>query len=382
MIVSFSRFSIVGAMILLAPLALAQKNPTGTGRSTGMPGSTVPTTPDADLLTSRPLFVSGSVIMQGGIAPPDSVVIERACNGVLRREGYTDSKGQFQFELGRNMEQDATATGQRADITPSLKIPGRSLQSKYEGCELRAVLPGFRSTSVPLRVEDDFGQVRVGTIVLTRLGGVEGATISMTSMTAPKEARQAYEQAKKAKSVNRLDDAEKALTKAVDIYANYAVAWSLLGEIHTMQNHLDQATADYNRAVSSDPQYVTPYFGLALIAVNQKRWQDAVRFTEQVTRLNAFAYPTAYFYNAAAYYNLGKMDLAEQSARKFQSMDSENHRPDAALLLGQILINRQDYQGAAQQLRAYLAAAPDAANAEQIKGEVQRLENLAAPQQK
>src|SRR5215831_762765 len=380
MTVSFSRFSILAAMILSAALVLAQKNPPA--RSTGMPGSTVPTTPDADLLTSRPLFVSGNVIMQGGIAPPDSVVIERACNGVLRREGYTDSKGQFQFEVGRNIEQDATATGQRADITQNSKVPGRMLQSKYEGCELRAVLPGFVSTSVPLRVEDDFGQVRVGTIVLTRLGGVEGTTISMTSLTAPKEARQAFEQAKKAKTANRLEDAERALTKAVDLYANYAVAWSMLGEIHTLENHLDQATADYNRAVSSDPQYVTPYFGLALIAVNQKRWQDAVRFTEQVTRLNAFAYPTAYFYNAAAYYNLGKMDLAEQSARKFQSMDSENHRPDAALLLGQILLNRQDYQGAAQQLRAYLAAAPDAANTEQVKREVQRLESLAAASQK
>src|SRR5215831_16392254 len=129
MIVSYSRFSIVAAMMLSAPLVLAQKNPPGTGRSTGVPGSTVPTTPDADLLTSRPLFVSGNVIMQGGIAPPDSVVIERACNGVLRREGYTDSKGQFQFEVGRNIEQDATATGQRADITQNAKVPGRMLQS-------------------------------------------------------------------------------------------------------------------------------------------------------------------------------------------------------------------------------------------------------------
>src|SRR5262249_42384026 len=156
----------------------------------------------------------------------------------------------------------------------------------------------------------------------------------------------------------------------------------MLGEIHTMQNQLDQAAADYNHALSSDPQFLTPYFRLALIAVNQKPWQDAVRFTEQVTRLNAFAYPTAYFYNAAANYNLGKMDLAEQSARKFQTMDSSNHRPEAALLMGQILVNRQDYQGAAQQMRAYLAAAPDAANAEQIRSEVRRLENLAAPQPK
>jgi tetratricopeptide (TPR) repeat protein len=381
MFVSFSRFSISAAAVLLSvQVSLAQKS--GPGRGTGTPTPPVPITPDADSLTLRPLFVSGNVILQGGVAPPDPVVIERACNGALRREGYTDSKGQFQFELGRNVQQDATATGQRADNMPSVKIPGRTLQSRYEGCELRAVLPGFQSSSVPLRIEDDFGQVRVGTIVLSRMGNAEGATISMTSLAAPKEARQAYEQGRKARNENRLEDAEKGLSKAVNLYSNYAAAWSMLGEIHTIQNHLDQATTDYNHAVTCDPQFVTPYFGLALIAVNQKHWQDAVQFTEQVTRLNAFAYPTAYFYNAAANFNLGRMDAAEQSARKFQTMDSENRHPDVALLISQILISRQDYHGAAQQLRTYIAAVPSAANAEQVKSEVERLESLAAAKPK
>ena len=43
----------------------------------------------------RPIFISGKVMLQDGTPPPDSVVIERVCNGLARPEGYTDSKGQI-----------------------------------------------------------------------------------------------------------------------------------------------------------------------------------------------------------------------------------------------------------------------------------------------
>ena len=42
--------------------------------------------------------------MDDGTAPPDSVVIERNCNGYARNEGYTDSKGNFSFQLGQNSD--------------------------------------------------------------------------------------------------------------------------------------------------------------------------------------------------------------------------------------------------------------------------------------
>src|SRR5512134_821096 len=50
----------------------------------------------------RPVFLTGKVIMEDGTPPPDSVTIERMCNGLARPEGYTDSKGRFSIELGRN----------------------------------------------------------------------------------------------------------------------------------------------------------------------------------------------------------------------------------------------------------------------------------------
>jgi tetratricopeptide (TPR) repeat protein len=233
-----------------------------------------------------------------------------------------------------------------------------------------------------LQGQDDFGQIRVGTIVLKRLSNVAGSTISMTSLSASKEARQAFERARKARSENKLEQAEKELYKAVELYPNYAAAWALLGEMHTIANRLEEAVKEYTRATACDPQFVTPYFGLAIIAVNQARWQDAANFSDQAIRLNGYAYPTAYFYSALAHFELKNFEIAERNGRKFQTLDNEHRHPQVALLLSQILADRQDYAGAVQQLRTYLALAPTAANAELVRAHIARLENLASAQPK
>src|SRR5688572_19730542 len=49
----------------------------------------------------RPIYLSGKVVLDDGTPPPDSVVIERVCNGQPRAEAYTDSKGRFSFQLGQ-----------------------------------------------------------------------------------------------------------------------------------------------------------------------------------------------------------------------------------------------------------------------------------------
>jgi tetratricopeptide (TPR) repeat protein len=166
------------------------------------------------------------------------------------------------------------------------------------------------------------------------------------------------------------------LNEAVRIYPNYSSAWYLLGEIHRMQKQPDQAIQNYKQALASDPQFVSPYFGLSLVAIDQKRWQDARDLTDQLIKLSPTAFPLAYFYGSAASYNLGHIDEAEKSARRFQSMDPGHSRPEVCLLLASILEAKQDYGGAAQQLRDYLSLVPDTPMAEQMRGDVLRLDKL------
>jgi Tfp pilus assembly protein PilF len=331
----------------------------------------------------RSVFVSGKVVLQGG-GQTGRIAIERVCNGMARREGYTNSKGNFQFELGRNsMERDASqADSDRMITNKNARVPpSGGSDIRYDDCELRAIMPGFVSTTVPMRVYAGSTQVEVGTIVLTKTGTAEGPTVSVNAMTVPKEAHEAFEKGRKAGSEKHLDEAATELNKAVAIYPQYAAAWSLLGEIHRLQNQFEPAKAEYAKALAVDPKFVNPYFGLAAIAVMENKWTDAAQLTDELIQLNSLAYPMAYFFNAAANLNLGKLDAAEMSARKFQQVDRAHTRPDIALLLGNILTGKHQYAEAAQLYRDYLALKPDAPNAEALKKEAQRLEGLSAAKQ-
>ena len=376
---SSSPFRIVLAISVLLcwPATMAAQRTGKSGGNSGKPGisPSLPTNSNSQP-TTQPLFISGKVLVEGQGAPPEPVVIERVCNGVARRQGYTDAKGSFQFQLDQAASfQDASEnTNSGNDVPPNTQAID-AMKIKYQGCEIRAVLSGFLSSSTPLRLQGSTWQYDLGTIFLKRMENVSGTTISATSYNAPSDARHAYEKGRKAFDERKFADAEKELSKAVKIYPGFASAWSLLGDIHQQQKLLDQAISDYTQALAADSHFVNPSFGLALVALQQKRWQDAVQLTNQVAKMNAAAFPSAYFYNAVANYNLGRLEPAEESARKFKTLDAEHHHPDVCLLLSQIFIHKQDYPSAAQELRDYLALAPDASNAGDARETLKRLED-------
>ncbi|HEX9254842.1 MAG TPA: tetratricopeptide repeat protein, partial [Candidatus Angelobacter sp.] len=213
------------------------------------------------------------------------------------------------------------------------------------------------------------------------LGSAPGTTISVTSMAAPKDAMRAYEKAQKIKT-EKPEEAEKYLTKAVEIYPQFAAAWTLLGDIHRQRNEFDAARIDYARATAADPQFVNPAYGLTMIAMQEKKWDEAVHLSDQVLKLNAGAFPLAYFFSAAANYNLQKFEAAEDSARKFKALDTQHDHPDVCLLLSYVLSRKQDYAGAAREIRDYLAAAPNSPDAESLKADAKRYEDLSVSAKK
>jgi tetratricopeptide (TPR) repeat protein len=376
---SSSRFVLAFSLIICLSASMAAQRggkSGGTGSRPG-PSTSIPSITNPQPTTTQPLFIAGKVLVEGEGTPTEPVIIERVCNGVARRQGYTDAKGTFQFQLDQNVGfQDASEnmTGIFETNTPTSSQSMEAMRLKYQGCEIRAVLSGFLSSAAPLRLQGSTWQYDLGTIFLKRMEGVTGTTISATSYAAPGEARHAFEKGRKAFDARKLPDAEKELSKAVRIYPGFAAAWSLLGDIHQQQKRLDQATSEYMQALAADPHFVNPNFGLALIAVQDKRWQDAVQLTDQVTKMNAAAFPSAFFYNAVANYNLARVEPAIESARKFKALDTEHRHPDVCLLLGQIFIHKQDYASAAQEMRDYLALAPNASNAEEARQTLKRLE--------
>jgi tetratricopeptide (TPR) repeat protein len=367
----------------LSTAAMGQRSGS-TGSSTSRPNtqSRTPTSTDTSV---QPIFLSGKVMLEGGGVISEPVAIERVCSGTARREGYTDFKGQYQFQIGGTSSmtfQDASESDLRNPLSTSTRSSGALRRPlDLNGCELRAVLAGYQSSSVALHTTGGDWSYEVAPIYLKRQGNATGTTVSITSMAAPHDAMRAYEKAERVRA-EKPGEAEKQLNKAVEVYPQFAAAWTLLGDIHRQRGQFEQARTDYEQAASADPQFVNPVLGLATIDMQEKKWDQAVQRTDQILKMNAFAFPMAYFFSAVANYNAHKFQAAEESGKKFKSLDPERTHPEVCRLLAYIYARKQDYAAAAHELRDFLVAAPNAPDADSLAAEAKRFEDLSVSAQK
>jgi TolA-binding protein len=401
--------AILGLSTVAFAQAPRQGNPGSGGPSTPSPnvpgrGSPTPSVPDRTTPGQprqptqqlpypempRPIFLSGKVVMEDGTPPPDSVAIERVCNGIVRREQFTDSKGRFSFQLGQNnyMFTDASTSGGFDPVTggapgsPNMDMPGRNMGGVRErdlaGCEIRASLAGFRSDVVSLATRRSLDNPDVGTIVLHRLGNVEGLTISATTLAAPKDARKEFEKGRKEAQKQKFDEAQKHLQKAVELYPKYAVAWYELGRVRQAANRLGSAREAFDEAMKADPKFISPYENLAQLAAHDKKWDEVADITDKMIRLNPVDFPNAYFMNAVANLNLQRLDAAEKSASYLVSKDASHKMVRANYVLGLVLAQKQDWNGAATQLRSYIEHAPPGTDLEIPKKQLAQVEQFLA----
>ena len=378
----------------------------GGGMSAGSGSRTSPSNPGITSGTNttpglggRGLFLSGKVQMEDGAAPPEPVLIERICGtGYRKAEGYTDSKGQFSFQLGQEQGVTADATFETATGAPGVSSgsagaspnrinssgaisPTAASSRRLIGCELTASLPGFRSDLVNLDQRRRLDNPDVGTLILHRVANVEGSTISVTTLQAPKDARKAYDRARQALRKDKTEEAQKQFAKAVELYPQFAEAWYQLGRLQENNNQTAEARTSYSQALAADPKLISPYLPLARFALHDRNWQDVADTTGRLLKLDAIDFPEAYYYNAAANFRLKKLSDAESSARQALKLDSAHRVPQAAHILGLVLYQKNDYAGAAEQLRTYLQIAPNAPDAAQVKGQLAELEHLAGASQ-
>lgn len=336
----------------------------------------------------RPIYISGRVVLNDGTAPPEPVVIERVCNGIARPEGYTDSKGRFSIQLGQNQFVFADASvgpawgtgmgGSQSGSSSGILNPmgGGVSERDLMGCEIRASLAGYHSDHISLAGRRFMDRPDIGTIVLHRYGNVEGSTISVTAMAAPKDAVKAFDKGRDAIRKSKWEDARKNLEKAVQIYPKYASAWYELGLAYEKLGNTAAAQKAYESSIEADNRYLPPYVQMASLAVQRGNWQEVLDTTNRVLRLDPFNYPSIHLFNAIANFNLKRYEEAEKSVLEALKLDKSRRLPQANHVLGLLLAMRGDFQGAAENMRLYLKLAPNASNAKVVKDQLARVEQM------
>lgn len=152
--------------------------------------------------------------------------------------------------------------------------------------------------------------------------------------------------------------------------------------LYAQQNRLEPARHAFAQARSADQNFVPAYLGLGGVAMRESKWPEVVELSARATRLDGADFPAAFYFNSLGNFQLGKLDNAEGSARKAESLDPRHAWPQVRLLLGVILAQKQDYSGTADELKSYLKSAPKAANADKVRHQLAELEKLTASDSK
>jgi tetratricopeptide (TPR) repeat protein len=308
-------------------------------------------------------YLQGAVAFEDGSIPTEKVTIESVCDGRPRAETTIDKKGRFQFTLGRNnaeVMQDASRTAGNT----------QGAAASMDACSVRAVLEGYLSDQISLANRRFGDKPELGTIVLHKLSAAAAAV--------PKDAKQAFDKGADALKNRKTDDAIQNFKKAVNLYPNYAQAWSELGKAQFAAKQTDDAHQSFEAAIKADANYTPAYLGLASLEAGAQNWKALADVTDRLLKIAPVSSPQVYLYNTVANLRLQNAPAAEKSARAGQQVDIRHEAPKLWQMLGAILADRGEFTAAADQFRKYLEYAPTAADAATVKAQLAECEKLAA----
>ena len=123
---------------------------------------------------------------------------------------------------------------------------------------------------------------------------------------------------------------------------------------------------------------MSPYDQLALLAAHENKWEEAAQYSKQAIELNPVEFPSAYWYNTVAHYNLNQDTEAIKSGRALLKLDTQHRYPEVNRLLAELSVNSKDYAAAADYLKAYLAQVPNAKDADTLKQQLLKIQEASA----
>ena len=313
------------------------------------------------------VYFSGKVAVDGGTLPWDPIPVIVDCNGTVKYDAQTDAKGGFAIE-------SAARNSSNSEIAPQVGGAQKATAAQLVGCEVRASLAGFRSSALTIANGNLMDNPDIGTITLHLDEHASGYGVSPTTTAAPKDALKKFDKARSEADKNP-DGAQHDLEKAVQIDPKFAEAWYQLGKLQQKTKPQD-ALASFEKAIAADPQFVPPYEPMAELAASQKKYQEVADAANNYLKLDPVGTPQIWYYSAVGNYNIGKRDVAEESAKKSLAMDPQHLAPNTEQMLAVILASKGEYAAALDHLRNCLTYTPAGPNADLMKQQIAQLEKV------
>lgn len=333
----------------------------------------------------NPLFLYGTILTAGGASLPESTSIEINCESQIVKAIHPELNGTFRFDLRGKWQSDTDIT---AAVNPydqqapadtrsrtNYSVSGASPRRVSE-CDLRISAPGYQPIFQIVETQNPgITGVNAGVIVLTPVLIEPASAVSSNTLLVPKKARKQFDKGENDLRHNNLPAAARHLEKAVAQYGQFAAAWNDLGRIYLADRRNEKAGEAFSNAIAADPHFMPPYISLAELQLQESQFENAAATAGKALTVSP-GLAAADFLQAVANFKLNRLDAAEQSARAAEHGPHQN-LPQLHLLLADICLRKNDYSGAAQQMRSYLEEFPNGRFAAEVKNRLPDVERLA-----
>lgn len=332
--------ALLSGVYILSANGQTQDFPAGTG-------STRAQFSEMDPVDGHAVAFSGKVSVEGGADIMKDTVVVLECGFGERARANVDSKGYFTLMRNDgNAWHDAGWSGRRAD-------------AEWASCSLRAEAPGYQSSPLNLQGHQS-GVVEVGTITISPVVTQTGtnAIVSVSSLTAPGNAKKDFAKGQDQAKKGRWAAACDSFRKAIQAYPRYAVAWLELGRAQLHQNNVNAAQQSFVSATTQDSRFLPAYIELAHLQAAQQQWKDLARTTANLVELAPESSAAFWFLDSVANYNMNNLLRAETSAERGLRLDAAHRVPQLEYLYALILGTKKNYSLAVQHMQSYLRLSP------------------------
>lgn len=304
----------------------------------------------------------------------DPIPINVTCLGKAALTSFSDPKGGFVLSA--------------TNVNGALSLQGdtkRQMETHLEGCTVTASLTGFTSSAITLTNRNFRDAQDIGTITLTREAGARSTALSSSSEGIASKALKLYEKARADWQAEKPDEVEGYLQEAVQIDPRFAEAWYQLGR-RQAELHPEDARKDFEKAIAVDPQFIRPYEQIVVLDSQQSKWKDVLTDAGQALKIDPHGTPQIWYAYAEGILKAcvagalpeSKLKIGETSATNAMHLDPQHSVPGTEQLLALILAQEKNYSAAIDHLKNCLTYVPKGENADLVKQQIAKMEQLQA----
>jgi tetratricopeptide (TPR) repeat protein len=302
--------------------------------------------------------VLGMVNLPGG-GPASRVIVKISSLAGFNREVISDDQGRYQFLAIPGGRYRITVTDPQ---NPSHFLdPTEADTSRSSGNRLIVHLY--------LRIAP-----------LTKDKNAKPGTVSAAeaSQVVPKDAKKAFDEGLKRKADKQVDKALSSFNRAVQIYPAYFQAFSERGELRIATSRIPEAILDFEQALTLNEDYEPALRGLGYCKLEQQQFAEAIGYLERaITKAPDNA--NSHLFLGIANLALDRRDTARASLLEALKID-KGRAVTAHMYLADVYARSGKFKEAADELRTYLSAKPEAPNAARLRAKEAELRERAKKQ--